>query len=263
MNNFINKNYTGHIVFSELKEIADFYNSLSDSIMYFILLGTKIENNLDAHIFSSMHGTLDSIRDVLLKGRINDAYALLRKYYDSTFINVYLNLYLKNNYSIDNLIVKQIDKWIEGIETIPEYRIISSYIKNSCLLKPITLLLDKDKRYKKIRERCNDNTHYNFFHNVLSNDNEIYNPVRLKMLDLFSSDLNDIFIQHFSYVFYLNDHYMMSSDYIDALDNGISPGENSQYLIAPFIQDIFDTVIIKKRNDIAVLLKNNSRMKIE
>src|SRR5690606_36087832 len=125
---------------------------------------------------------------------------LLRKYYDSTVINIYTNLYLNDHFSFDNLIVKHIDDWRNGTTTIPEYRIISKYIKESCKLKSITELLSKDE-LKSVRDRCNDHTHYNYYQNLLLNDNKIYAKDRTKNLDIFLADLLAIFIQHFSYLF--------------------------------------------------------------
>ena len=55
----------------------------------------------------------------------------------------------------------------------------------------------------------------------------------------------------------------MSSDYIDYLEAGMKPKEDSQYWVAPFIQEIFSDVIDKKRPDIATELKNNSEMQLE
>jgi hypothetical protein len=83
------------------------------------------------------------------------------------------------------------------------------------------------------------------------------------MLDTFSNDLEDVFIQHFAYIFYLNDHYMMSSDYLDSLDSGLKPEEGSQYFVAPFVQNIFDKVIKLKRPDIANEIKNKTGMQLE
>ncbi|HHT9106816.1 MAG TPA: hypothetical protein ACFYD7_13240 [Candidatus Wujingus californicus] len=194
---------------------------------------------------------------------MNDSYALLRKYYDSTIINVYYNLYLNEHFSIDNFVVKKIDNWLKGKEKLPEYRVMSQYIKSSKKLSKITELLDKDKRYKEIRDRCNDHTHYNFYQTVLLNDNEIYLKNRLESLNTFSRDLENIFVLHFSYLFYLNDHYMTSSDYVDSLDCGLTPEEGSQYFVAPFVQKIFDSVIKKNRMDLAEEIKSKSSMKLE
>jgi len=263
MSEQLEKKYLNHRVFAELTEYADFYCSLSFSIMNWISQGTKAITNIDTYVYSSIQGTLESIHDLLLKGRINDSYALLRKYYDSSIINVYSNLYLSDHVSIDNFIVSQIDNWRKGTETLPEFRIMSKYIKDSPRLSAISALLYHDSTYQTIRERCNDHTHYNYYHNVLLNDNEILLQNRLAFLETFSKDLEDIFIQHFSYVFYLNDHYWMSSDHIDSLDVGATPEEGSQYFVAPFIQNIFDTVIKAKRPDIANEIKSKSLMTIE
>jgi len=255
--------YKNYQVFSQLTEYAKFYESLSFLIMGFITQGTKAICNIDTYVFTSIQGTLESIKDILIKGRINDSYALLRKYYDSTIINIYSNLYLNDNFSLDNFIVQKIDHWIKGKEQLPEYRIMSQYIRNSTKFDEINKLLYKDDTYKKIRERCNDHTHYNFYKNVLLNDNKIYLENRLEFLNSFSDDLLHIFILHFSYLFYLNDHYMMSSDYVDSLECGYTPEEASQHFVAPFIQGIFDTVIKKNRMDLAEAIKRKISMLLE
>lgn len=225
--------------------------------------GTYSVINIDTYTFSSMRGTLESIKDILFKGRINDSYALLRKYYDSTIVNVYSDLYLKDHFSIDNFIVEKIDNWVKGKDQLPEFRIMSNYIRESDKLSAINTLLYQDDRYKKLRERCNDHTHYNCYKNLLYNDSEIYLNNRVKTLDSFSSDLENIFILHLSYLFYLNDHYLMSSDYMDSMDCGEEPEEGSQYFVAPFIQDIFDTVVKIKRPDIATEIKSKTSMQLK
>lgn len=259
----LGKEYAEHSIFEQLQQYSDFYDSLSFSIMNLVSPGIEVFLNLDSCAYSSIKGTMESIGDVLKKGRINDGYALLRKYYDSTIINIYINIFLQDNCSIENFIVTQIDNWRKGTESIPEYRIISKYIKEFPKLQSISKLLKKDDRYKKIRDRCNNNTHYNFFRNMLLNDNEIYNPQRIKYLDVFSFDIESLFIQHFAYIFYLNEHYFMSSDYIDYLDLGMTPKEDSQYWVAPFIQEIFDKIIKSKRPDLAKEIKNNTEMKLK
>lgn len=259
----IDNSYKEHQVFTQLSEYADFYKSLSFSIFSFITQGTRVPCNIDSYVYSSIQGTLESINDILKKGRINDSYALLRKYYDSTIINVYSNLYLNDNFRIENFIVDKIDNWVKGKEQLPEYRVMSQYIRSSKKLSKIYKLLYKDTTYRNIRERCNDHTHYNYFQNVLLNDNEVYLRNRLSSLDTFSKDLENIFVLHFSYLFYLNDHYMMSSDYLDSMDCGLTPEKGSQYFVAPFVQKVFDSVIKISRMDIAKEIKSKTSMKLE
>jgi hypothetical protein len=259
----IDSTYQEHQVFTQLSEYAGFYKSLSFSIFGFVTKGTKAICNIDSYVYSSIQCTLESIKDILIKGRINDSYALLRKYYDSTIINVYSNLYLDDNFSLENFVVEKIDNWIKGKEQLPEYRVMSQYIRKSKKLSQINKLLYRDNTYKSIRDRCNDHTHYNFYQNMLINDNELYLNNRLDALNTFSKDLANIFILHFSYLFYLNDHYMMSSDYVDSLECGITPEEGSQYNVAPFVQKIFDDVIKRNRMDLAEEIKKNTSMKLE
>ena len=152
---------------------------------------------------------------------------------------------------------------MKGKEQLPEYRVMSQYLRKSEKLKEINDLLYGDERYKKIRNRCNEHTHYNFYHNVLLNDNEIFLNYRIKALNTFASDLEQVFIFHLSYLFYLNDHYMMSSDYVDSLDLGLVPEEGSQYYVAPFVQKTFNNFLKKKRPDIAEKIKSQTAMILE
>lgn len=255
--------YTEHSIFEQLQRYSKFYDSLSFSIMHWHTEGTSDLMNIDTYAFTSMKGTIESIMNTLRKGRINDSYALLRKYYDSIIINTYINLYLSDNYSKENFVVTKIDNWRKGTEQLPEYRVMSKYIKESSKLASINELLKRDNRYKQIRKRCNDHTHYNFFRHLLLNDNEMYNPDRLKYLNSFAQDIQAIFIQHFAFIFSLKEYYMMSSDYVDYVEMGVTPEEDSQYWVANFIQETFDEIIKPKRYDIAEELKRKTRMQLE
>lgn len=256
------KVYSEHRVFAELEQYAKFYERLAKSVFSFASMGTKAICNIDTYVYSSMQGTVESIRTILLAGRINDAYALLRKYYDSAVINVYSNLYLHNNFSIENFVVEKIHNWLQGEEKLPEYRVMSQYIKASDALRPINNLFSIDDRYKRLRARCNDHTHYNFFRNMMLNDNEVHIENRSWWLERFAEDVKDVFVLHLGYIFFLNGHYMMSNDYMDALDCNMQPEEDSQYWVAPFIQDIFNEVITPRRPDITATIKASSPMQL-
>jgi hypothetical protein len=139
--------YNNHDVFSELECYIDFYKSLSWSVFSFCSMGTNAICNIDSYVYSSIQGTLESIRMILNNGRINDAYALLRKYFDSAIINVYSNLYLKDHFSIENFVVEKINNWLKGKERLPEYRIMPNYIRSSDKVAVINNLLYADDRY--------------------------------------------------------------------------------------------------------------------
>ncbi|MFQ7534199.1 MAG: hypothetical protein ACLRPT_03140 [Akkermansia muciniphila] len=56
---------------------------------------------------------------------------------------------------------------------------------------------------------------------------------------------------------------MSSSDYIDYLECGMQPPENSQYWVAPFVQEALDEILAKHRPDIMQYLRQNTCMQIE
>jgi len=257
------KEYQEHKIFDKLSSYIEFYGYFSDLIMSFITMGATGVINIDTYTYSSMKGTLQSMKMLLQMGHINDAYSLMRKFYDAAYINVYTILYLDDNFSFDNLVVKQIQNWLHGTETLPSFRSISDYIRKHQKLEELNSLLYTDNRYTNLRERCNDNTHYNFYKNILLNDAKIFNKDRKKALEDFSNDITDLVIMHLSYVFFLNQHYLSSSDFRDYFDIGETPPKNSQLWVAPFIQDIFDNLFKVQRSDIANLIKSNTDMHLK
>lgn len=256
--------YLKHNVFKELEGYATFYKLLSFSTFGAITMGISgSAYSTDSYFYSAVQGTIQSMQEILLKGRISDVYTLLRKYHDAVVINIYTTLYLDENRSIDNFVVEKIDNWIKGKEQLPEFRIMSQYIANSEKVAKIKELLDSDTRYKDLRDRCNDHTHYNFYYNAVINDGEIYIENRVKKLDQFAADLRDVFIQHFALLFTAKEYYMSSSDYVDSLDMGIEPEDGSQYNVATFIQGAFSNLVQKYRPDIAKELKSSTHMRLE
>ncbi|THV56797.1 hypothetical protein EZV76_16715 [Flagellimonas alvinocaridis] len=268
MNENLHSDIREHNIFDQLTKYGNFYKDLSLAIFHWMGQGTKAIINLDTYVYSSIQGTLESIKDILIKGHINDAYALLRKYYDSTIINIYTSLYLQDHFGLDNFIVEKIDGWRKGTEKIPSFRVMSEYVINSPKTTELTKIFYKDNQFRgseldKLRGRCNEHLHYFYYRNLLANDPKIFSPKRLLMLDNLSKDLNSIFILHIAYIFYLNGHYMMASHYRDCLDLGIEPEEGSQYLVANFVQDIFDQVIKRDRLDVFEAIKSVTKMDLK
>lgn len=253
--------YFKHIIFNQLTKYAEFYKDLAFSILPFMAQGINTLLNLDSFQFSSIQGTLESIKVILKNKRINDAYALLRKYYDSIIINIYTNLYLSDHFRLENSIVEEIEEWRSGKEKLPRYSVMINYIHESDKLTEINELLNSgNPNYKDLRKRLNNHVHYNYYRYVMLNISELIIPEREKILNVFSRDLGNLFVMHLSYIFYLNDHYMIASDYLDSMDMGLTPEENSEYFVAPFVQEIFDTEIKVRRPDLAKAIKINTKM---
>lgn len=76
---------------------AEFYDSLSFSVMSFVPVGTRSILSLDTYLLASVASTLQSLGDAADSGGINDAYALARKLYDAALVGTYITLYLAKN----------------------------------------------------------------------------------------------------------------------------------------------------------------------
>jgi hypothetical protein len=257
------QDYLKHPVFGKLTQFATFYENLANSVMSFATMGVQSYLNIDTYVYTSMQGTLDSIREILLNARINDGYTLLRKYHDAVVINLYTNLYLEQYFADKYLIVEKINNWVKSKEHLPNFVKMMEYIENSEKTHKIAELLNQDTRYRDLRRRCDDHIHYNRYYYMLVNDNQIFLRYRGAMLNQFSSDLENIFILHLAYLFSIKENYMMASDYIDCLEGGIPPEPDSQYFVAPFIQEIFNDVIKKSRMDLALEIKQKTVMRLE
>ena len=258
-----NPAYRSHGVFPALDRYADFYEKLAMSIIGFVTAGTDAFINIDTYMYQSMGGTLNSIRTILYEGRINDGYALVRKYFDSVMLSLYVDLYLNDRLDEGVSRVDQVNDWLRGKKALPEYKSMKTYVTDAARLKPVIgMLLKSDHRYKAIRDRTNGHMHYSDFQSMLLNDRDV-RAKRLRVLDEIESDVADLFVLHLACVFFMNGHYMMSSDYVDYLECGMKPEVDSQYWVAPFVHEIFDNVLSVRRPDVCAVIRSQTFMHLE
>lgn len=100
--------YLKHKVFDDLKFMMQFYNSISMSCFSFIASGTRGITSYASYVYTAIEGTLDSISILLTKGRINDAYTLIRKLFDDILLEIYMDVTLKEKFSLDNFLLKKL-----------------------------------------------------------------------------------------------------------------------------------------------------------
>ena len=257
-----------HEVFDDLVYLREFYNHLSTSVFQWCRSGVNAIGNIDSYLYSSAAGTIDSISLVLGNARIADAYALLRRFYDSAILNVYIDELSdkwKSSLSSDLNAFKwqeEIEGWMKGDTSLPEFRIMSQVIRQSKRLAPLNSILYADDRYKLLRDRCNSHTHFNYYRNVLVNDNEIHLPQRSNLFAKFRFDIIDVALLHMTYVYQAMPHYLMSSDYMDCRECGMEPEEGAEYWVAPFLQEFFDKYFKTRRSDLAQQILANSSMQL-
>lgn len=140
--------YINHEVFDKIILYKNFYEKLSESVHRYLDPLQIVEKGiLRFHntLFRSIKTTLESIELLLKAKHINDAIALVRKYYDASLINIYLYLVLNE----DPKIKDNISEWFDCKKKMPEYRIISNYVKNHTVTKAIFEILEKKLVIKK------------------------------------------------------------------------------------------------------------------
>lgn len=267
------ESYQSHSVHSNAKTIYGFYHAVGKSTVTFATLGLKGFIDLDRVICESMAETLDTISHALARGRINDAYALLRKYRDSITAHVYIILYLQNSFtdSVANpfhdfrvdfeknkYIVQKIQDWVDSKEKLPNYTYMIKYIYNEPFSNEFWKLMNKDY-YVTLGKRCNDQLHINFYGSFFQNIPD-YLYDRTPLLDLFCKDLEALFIWHFTYILVFSGHLVMASDHLDYLESGQTPPENSQYWVAPFALDTYNVTIRKKFPRLDNLIQDHTYM---
>jgi hypothetical protein len=178
-----------HKIFNELDYYIEFYDLFSFGVMSFLPPGVKSVFNIDTYIYSSMQMSIDSIKQILKFGRINDVYAIIRKYYDSVIINIYNTLFIKDHLEQYKIIVDKINNWYLGKEKLPPFREMNKYVQDSNHVIELNRIIDFDKRYVKIRENCNNQIHYNSFSTLLNNDARIHDDTRSNIFDQLSYDI--------------------------------------------------------------------------
>ena len=170
-----NPAYLSHSVFAALERYAGFYEQLSTSIMGFLTPGTGHFININTYLYQSIGGTLNSVAMILGDGRINDAYALVRKYFDSVTLSLYVDVYLNDHRDEKAIAVAQINDWLRRTKALPKYDVMKDYVAAAKRLKPVIgMLLRPDTRYKGIRDRSNGHMHYNDFQSMLLNDRDVH-----------------------------------------------------------------------------------------
>lgn len=261
------KDYREHEIFMNLESMDDFYDFLSDSSFSFSSVGLPgTSSNIDTYIFSSIRGTIDSVRLLLKNAHLNDAFAIVRKYFDEIFLDVYLTVYrkeqIRKNPDVLLMIVERVKKWKDETFKMPLYHNMIKYFERSESYRSLFAYFDFEKRYRQIRDILDDNMHMNSYQLMKTNDNSLHNQYKTRYLNLLNTCICNLFRLHFASCLYLNPHYFAASDYVDYLDIGLTPPEGSQYWIANAAQKMFDKMI-KPHKELALFLKESVFLDIE
>ena len=242
----LNKAYRNNACFQELMEMVQFYDCISDASFSFIQAGTKRLINYECYMLMAIKGTIDSIKLLLQTGRVNDAFVLVRKFYDDILTQIYISVIHKEKFDVfDNFFVEEVNQWLESSYRIPKITKIEQKLKSSSYTKELYPFFEWKSNLYNYRRFLDDCVHANTYSCVLLNCNiPCYQGVRCEeQLDKLLLMMNQFVKVHVAFIFYLSPEYMMSSDKVECLDMGMTPPEGSENFIAPFAQEAFDKYI--------------------
>lgn len=235
--------YKQHKVFSELKDVRKVYDFLSKNCFLFIPMGTRGLCNYASYLYESMGGTLDSCSLLLNNERINDAFAVLRNYFDYVLLDIYTDVLLKDKFKQGEWFVEEFDNWMQKDFRIPKLKAQLKLLSESMFSKKLYNLFPWQTTFKTYREFLDDSVHGNKYVRLMYNCNTIYLEHRERYLDKFLRIAIDLFQLHLSFICYLNPCYLSSSDYRDCLDLNLTPPKGSEKWIAPWAQEALNKYI--------------------
>lgn len=266
--------YYSHEVFDVLDDLMAFYDFLSDTS--FSMDNSTIVTgivSINYNIYSSILGTIESIKILSYAGRLNDVFALLRKLEDAILTSLYINILVKED--LDKIVETDksiVNIWDESIartwtnETTSLWRNKEiETVKNR--IGNIDPKLDKllKKSTNSFRQECNNNVHYNSWDAFAKND---YNYIKgsrqgVILLGKVYQIILELFTYHFSFTYMQKPYLYSASDYVDALDMGITPEIDSQYWVASIVQNVFDEYIKKNNEEVAKYLIEKNVMNLQ
>ena len=115
------------------------------------------------------------------------------------------------------------DNWIKREQWIPRVEKIMTVLRDSESTRDLYPLFGWDGALKRNRELLDGMVHTSSFGNILLNCRDVATVDMEKHLNHISTLLRSFFTIHLGFVFHLNSHYMMASDYVEYQEVGETP----------------------------------------
>lgn len=257
---------------SKIDELTDYFQSLSDLVTYnghtFFLVSKEKKFYMKTELIDSVVNTLLSIKLLFEHGHFSDTNVLIRKFRDDLLLYLYL-IEVADRHSILITQAKRVKhennavKWMEDtLDNLHMSDILIYLMENN----QVNVVIEKHKlrdSWEKINSNLNSFVHANGREFSRLN----YRPLTDINIKNSSKDivykLNYISAVFMVLLILIRPSLVSSSDYVDALTEGMSPVEESQYEVAPFIHEFIDNVIVKIHPNLKNFLKDSVYMKID
>lgn len=260
-----------------ISDLITFLEDISDLIsqnghLSFFNKSNKIFRMKTELIDSSVF-TLNSISICSEFGSFGDLNTLLRKYRDDLFLYLYF-LEICNNSNnplgdIDYIdYLKTINdeethafNWIDNkLENLQIGYIIGYLLKNKTIFTTIKKYNLKSN-WERISKILNNYVHANGIKYVESNFHPYTNYEQ--EYSNFESHLLELTLVFTTLLILIKPNFISSTDYTDYLEMGLEPPENSQFFVAPFIENFINEKLENRFSDIKEFLRSNTSMDIK
>ena len=195
-------------------------------------------------LITSLELTIGSIVECCSTGCLTDANTLLRKYRDDIFFYLYVYVYdsnkklglsLKENEKAEKNIIKWLQNDLSDLN-------IGAVLKTIAMSPNINEAIQKynlHQYFDQLNKRLNNYVHGNgtkYYNKFIMNYK--INEFQERLCSLVE-DIRFITVTFLFLLTLCSPISIMSTDYIDYLENNATPPEGSQYWVAPFIVDFF------------------------
>ena len=210
-------------------------------------------------LITSLEFTAGSIISCCESGCLADANTLLRKYKDALFFYLYLVAYdsdckIAEPSKRTRKMEKNIQRWLRnelgdlGIGQILKEIGTSPQVTEAVMKYHLQTYLEN------IRDRLHNYVHGNGIAYYNRSVNSYKESVLEKHISNLLLDMRFVTVTFLFLLTMFNPAFIMSTDYVDCLDCSMTPPEDSQYWVAPFITEFFQKNLdLIDKNGIAYL----------
>ena len=207
-----------------------------------VLCGNHVFNL--QRVSTSFELTAGSIITCCEAGCMADAYSLLRKYRDDLFFYLYIVVYdtsskLEGKSSATAKMEGNIERWINNDLDDLHIGTVLQAIGQSPRVRDAVQKYKLKTYFDTVGERLNNYVHSNGVSFYNRNVNAYQGETLQKQMQGLLMDMRSITITFLFLLSLCSPLSIMSTDYTDYLDCNMTPPEESQYWVAPFISDFF------------------------
>lgn len=190
--------------------------------------------------------TAGSIISCCESGCIADAYSLLRKYRDDLFFYLYVVVYdscnkLDNKSPAVTQMETNIERWIKDDLDDLHIGTVLQAIAQSSQARSAVQKYKLKPYFDTLNKKLNDYVHSNGVSFYNQNVNAYRGKALQRQLEALLEDMRFITITFLFLLALCSPLSIMSTDYVDCLDCNMTPPEDSQYWVAPFICAFFES----------------------